>query len=41
MRIPFIAKADRPDGLGIEDARLDFIAASRGGSAFLLAGAAF
>ncbi len=41
MRIPFIAKADRPDELGMEDARLDFIAASRGGSAFLLAGAAF
>ncbi|XAS74908.1 hypothetical protein V3G39_09500 [Dermatophilaceae bacterium Sec6.4] len=41
MRIPFIAKVSSQGELGVEDARLRFIADTRGGSAFLLAGAVF
>lgn len=41
MRIPFIPKVLDRDGLGVEESRLRFIADSRGGSAFLLAGAMF
>lgn len=41
MRIPFIAKASSRQELGIEKARLQFIADTRGGSAFLIAGSAF
>jgi len=41
VRIPFIPKVSDPDELGVEESRLRFIADSRGGSAFLLAGAVF
>lgn len=41
MRIPFIPKVSSQEELGVEDARLRFTADSMGGSAFLLAGAAF
>lgn len=41
MRIPFIPKVSCQEELGVEDARLAFTAESKGGSAFLLAGAAF
>lgn len=41
MRIPFIAKVSSQEELGVEDARLRFIADTRGGSAFLIAGATF
>lgn len=41
MRIPFIAKVASQEELGVEDARLGFIADTRGGSAFLVAGAMF
>lgn len=41
MRIPFVSKVSTQDELGVEDARLQFIADTRGGSAFLFAGAVF
>lgn len=41
MRIPFISKVSDAAELGVEDARLRFIADTRGGSAFLLAGTIF
>lgn len=41
MRIPFISKVSNLEELGVEDARLQFTADTKGGSAFLLAGAAF
>ncbi|MDJ0315800.1 DUF7010 family protein [Arthrobacter antibioticus] len=41
MRIPFISKVLNQEELGVEDARLRFIEVTKGGSAFLLAGAAF
>lgn len=41
MRIPFIPKVQSQEQLGLEPARLRFIADTRGGSAFLIAGAAF
>lgn len=41
MRIPFIAKVSSQEELGVESARFRFIADTRGGSAFLIAGAAF
>ncbi len=41
MRIPFIAKVSSQEELGVEDSGLRFIADTRGGSAFLIAGATF
>lgn len=41
MRIPFIPKVSSVEELGVEAARWRYIRDSRGGSAFLLAGAAF
>lgn len=41
VRIPFIAKVSSRDELGVEEGRFRFIADTRGGSAFLLAGAVF
>ncbi|GAA1426368.1 hypothetical protein GCM10009616_00730 [Microlunatus lacustris] len=41
MRIPFLPRAESARDLGIEEARLRFITETRGGSAFLLAGAVF
>lgn len=41
MRIPFLAKVDDPAHLGVEPGQLRYIADTRGGSAFLLAGAVF
>lgn len=41
MRIPFIPKVMTKEELGVEDARLQFTSDSKGGSAFLLAGAMF
>ena len=41
MRIPFIPKVAEVGELGVEPARFRFITDTRGGSAFLLAGAAF
>lgn len=41
MRIPFIPKVSERSDLGVEPAQFRFIADSRGGSAFLLAGACF
>lgn len=41
MRIPFIPKVSSQEELGVEDARLRYTADTRGGSAFLIAGAVF
>lgn len=41
MRIPFIARVDDVSELGIEPARFGYIRDTRGGSGFLVAGAAF
>jgi len=41
VRIPFIPKVSDRRDLGVDEARLRFIEDTRGGSAFLLAGAAF
>lgn len=41
MWIPFLGKVDDPAELGVESGQFRYIADSRGGSAFLLAGAAF
>lgn len=41
MRIPFLPRVRSASDLGVEESRLRFIADTRGGSAFLLAGAAF
>lgn len=41
MRIPFIPKVDDLDDLGVEDGLWTYIEDSRGGSAFLFAGAIF
>lgn len=41
MRIPFIPKVMSKEELGVEDARLQFTSDSKGGSAFLFAGAVF
>ncbi len=41
MRIPFMSKVSSQEELAVEDARLRFIADTRGGSGFLLAGATF
>lgn len=41
MRIPFIARVPDADDLGVEPERFRFITESRGGSAFLAAGASF
>lgn len=41
MRIPFVPRVSSQEDLGVEDARLRFISDTRGGSAFLFAGAVF
>lgn len=41
MRIPFIPKVGSQNELGVETSRLQFTADTRGGSAFLIAGAGF
>ena len=41
MRIPFIAKVTEVGELGVEQRRFQFIKDTRGGAAFLLAGASF
>lgn len=41
MRIPFIARVDDIDDLDVEPGLWDYISDSRGGSAFLFAGASF